>query len=117
MNYMDTRTGTVYTEQEIREAFEMFKDEMYPDGDALSFEEYMDGQLLAGKYGADGFVEAYWYACMVDNEDNDWGTGSYDLKEAKEWVEKNCDSPDAHIAVIREGDDPICVDIISREDF
>ena len=25
----------------------------------------------------------YWYAVLTDNEDNDWGTGSYDLDEAE----------------------------------
>ena len=25
----------------------------------------------------------YWYAVMMDREDNDWGFGSFDLDEAK----------------------------------
>lgn len=43
-----------------------------------------------------------WYAIMQDNEDTDWGIGSFDREEAiakaKSW--KNNGSPDAYIAVI-----------------
>ena len=56
----------------------------------------------------------YWYAVMMDLEDNDWGTGSYDLQEATEKVlayrANGC--PDAYIAVIDDGSDPVCVDEI-----
>ena len=51
----------------------------------------------------------YWYAVMVDNDDADWGYGSYSLDEAKEMV-KNY--PDGYIAVIDDGGDPICIDEI-----
>ena len=51
----------------------------------------------------------YWYAVMVDDDDIDWGTGSYDLDEAMEMVKKY---PEGYIAVIEEGNDPICVDEI-----
>lgn len=52
----------------------------------------------------------YWYAVMMDNDDNDWGTGSYNLSEAKEMVRKY---PEGYIAVIDEGNgDPVCVDEI-----
>lgn len=51
-----------------------------------------------------------WYAVMRDNEDDDWGTGSYNIDEAKEMVKAY---PEGYIAVIDEGDgDPICVDEI-----
>ena len=51
-----------------------------------------------------------WYAVMRDNEDNDWGTGSYNIDEAMEMVKAY---PEGYIAVIDEGDgDPICVDEI-----
>lgn len=53
--------------------------------------------------------KAFWYAVMQDNEDTDWGTGSYDLAEAKEMLKAY---PDGYIAVIEEGDDPICVEEI-----
>lgn len=53
--------------------------------------------------------KAFWYAVMQDNEDTDWGTGSYDLAEAKEMLKSY---PDGYIAVIEEGDDPICVEEI-----
>lgn len=58
--------------------------------------------------------KAYWYAVMTDNEDNDWGTGSYNLSEAEAKVAnlKKLGYEGAYIAVIDEGDDPICVDEI-----
>lgn len=55
-----------------------------------------------------------WYAVMRDNDDNDWGDGSYYLNAAKETVynmRKN-GFPDAYIAVIKLGNDPICIDEI-----
>lgn len=51
----------------------------------------------------------YWYAVMMDNDDTDWGTGSYDLDEAKRMV---AEYPEGYIAVIKEGNDPVCVDEI-----
>lgn len=48
----------------------------------------------------------YWYAVMTDNEDNDWGYGSFDLDEAIAMVAKY---PEGYIAVIDDGDDPVCV--------
>lgn len=55
-----------------------------------------------------------WYACMRDNNDNDWGVGSYDLEEAtatvKDWRENGLE--EAYIAVIEEGNDPVCVEEI-----
>ena len=51
----------------------------------------------------------YWYAVMMDNDDADWGYGSYSLDEAKEMV-KNY--PDGYIAVIDDGNDPICIEKI-----
>ena len=51
----------------------------------------------------------YWFAVMMDNEDNDWGTGSYNYDEAREMAIRM----DAeYIAVIEMGSDPICVDEI-----
>ncbi len=55
-----------------------------------------------------------WYAVMMNNEDNDWGTGSYNLDEAVKMAKQYRESgeKDAYIAVIEDGDDPICVDEI-----
>lgn len=53
--------------------------------------------------------KTYWYAVMQDSDDDDWGTGSYDLDEAKAMVAKY---PDGYIAVIDVDGDPICVDEI-----
>lgn len=60
-----------------------------------------------------------WYAVMRDLEDNDWGTGSFDLDEATQRVKQmRADGePDAYIAVIDNGDDPVCVDEIHDFDF
>ena len=61
----------------------------------------------------------YWYAVMKDNDDNDWGYGSYDLAEAEAMVNrfKSQGYADAYIAVIDEGTageptDPICIEEI-----
>ena len=58
----------------------------------------------------------YWYAVLTDNEDNDWGTGSFDRDDAERMLAKY---PDGLIAVIdgnydEEGNpttDPICIDL------
>lgn len=63
--------------------------------------------------------DKYWYAVLMDADDNDWGTGSFSLAEA--W-KKAAPYPDARIAVIDgkyndDGNptaDPICVDILYR---
>jgi translation initiation factor IF-3 len=50
-----------------------------------------------------------WYAIEKDEDDNDWGTGSFDYDEAVKMAhDQNC----TIIAVIEDGDDPICVDEI-----
>lgn len=56
----------------------------------------------------------FWYAVQMDEDDNDWGYGSYDLEEAKKMVKKY--GKDGRIAVIEEGNDPICVEIIKLEE-
>ena len=55
-----------------------------------------------------------WYAAMRDNEDDDWGTGSYDLEEARAMVKHNLDIyPDGYVAVIDESTaNPVCIDEI-----
>lgn len=66
----------------------------------------------------------YWYAVLRDRKDNDWGTGSFDLEEAKAMVKQ--DHPEeGFIAVIdanydEEGNattDGVCIDEIMQEDF
>ena len=64
----------------------------------------------------------YWYAVMMDREDNDWGTGSFDLDVAKAMAAKY---PEGFIAVIdanydEDGNattDGECVEEIMQEDF
>lgn len=56
-----------------------------------------------------------WYAVESGPEDNDWGTGSYDLKEAIEMAKKYGDG--AQIAVINNGPDPVCERVILADEF
>lgn len=59
--------------------------------------------------------EKLWYAALKDAEDNEWGFGSYSYEKAVEMAREW--GPDARIAVIEEGNDPICLEIILQEDF
>ena len=58
---------------------------------------------------------AYWYAVLEDADDNDWGYGSFNYEEAVKMA--RAIGKDARIAVICEGEDPICERIILQEDF
>ena len=55
-----------------------------------------------------------WYAVMIDNDDTDWGTGSYDMHDAIEMVRNNMDIyPNGYVAVIDvTTDNPVCIDEI-----
>lgn len=55
----------------------------------------------------------YWYAYETDEEDNDWGTGTFDKEEALETLRNN--DGIYQIAVIEDGSDPVCVDVITRD--
>lgn len=53
-----------------------------------------------------------WYACMLDNDDNDWGFGSYDLDVARNivcgWIHER--KLEAHILVIEQSEhDAVCI--------
>lgn len=52
-----------------------------------------------------------WYAVMKDNDDTDWGFGSFDLDEAMDMV-KPYIVDGGYIAVIDDGNDPVCIDEI-----
>jgi hypothetical protein len=56
-----------------------------------------------------------WYALQASEEDNDWGTGTYDREESiKIAKEKNY----FRVAIIEQGNDPICIaELINGEDF
>lgn len=56
-----------------------------------------------------------WYAALRDREDNDWGYGSDSLKKAERMALDM--GPDAYIAVIEDGDDPVCVREITKDEF
>lgn len=58
-----------------------------------------------------------WYAVQRDNEDNDWGYGSYDYDEAVQML-KDQDWQDGKIAVIEESEcDSLCVEEIAFKDL
>lgn len=59
-------------------------------------------------------MKNYWYAVLMDAEDNDWGYGSHNLREAKKMARQY---EDGRIAVINDGDDPICELVLEKEDF
>ena len=59
--------------------------------------------------------ENLWYAIMMDNEDDDWGTGCRSLEEAKKRIEelKASGCEEAYIAVINEiTGNPVCIEEI-----
>lgn len=54
-----------------------------------------------------------WYAVQYNGSDNDWGTGSFDLEEAKKMCRENGYK---RIAVIdMDGAEPVCIDEIEVE--
>lgn len=56
-----------------------------------------------------------WYAVLLNEEDNDWGTGSYGISEACRMLRNVRESgyAGARIAVVNVGEnDPVCVDEI-----
>lgn len=58
-----------------------------------------------------------WYAVMRNRDDNDWGYGFHNCDEAiQKAMEMRENNPDIYIAVIEEGNDPICIDEIYLDD-
>lgn len=55
MKYMDINSGEIWTEEEIKETYEQFKDEMPTTFE--SFEEYLDFLLKLGREKIGGFVK------------------------------------------------------------
>lgn len=55
------------------------------------------------------FEPVYWYAVMRDDEDTDWGYGSFDYDEALEMLRPYVNG---YIVKVEEGDDPVAVDEI-----
>lgn len=60
-----------------------------------------------------------WYAIQIGADDNDWGYGFETMEEAEAKAQEIAqDHPEdlVRIAVIEEGNDPICIDeIIIRQ--
>lgn len=54
-------------------------------------------------------VSLIWYAVEMDEDDNDWGTGSYSLEEAKEMAERM----DAKYIAVIDGSE--CVEVIEMD--
>lgn len=56
-------------------------------------------------------MKGLWYAVMRDLTDTDWGYGSYDPEEADNMMHQlQVDgNPHAYIAVISEGENPVCI--------
>jgi len=75
-------------------------DELY--GDFETEDELID--FMEREYGM-------WYAIMMDDDDTDWGFGSNDRDEAIS-LARSMDAK--YIAVIKMGDDPVCVDTIEE---
>lgn len=53
-----------------------------------------------------------WYAVVMDETDNDLGTGSHDLAEAMLMAK---DMNAKQIVIVEEGADPVAIDIIDVE--
>jgi len=95
----------------------------YEEAETKSNPDFMDAcEKLANQINEyleelqeDKMEGKFWYAAMKDADDNDWGFGSYDKEEAIEMA-KSFKTPDAYVAVIEEGNDPICVDEIHLND-
>lgn len=78
------------------------------------WEQYCNGDIDGAPEPEDPKPEL-WYAIMMDEDDTDWGTGTFDRDEAIARVkELRDDYPEAYIAVIENGPDPICVDTIKE---
>lgn len=70
---------------------------------------YIDDLRAGEKQYKEYIMGPVWFAAMKDMEDDDWGTGSFDIIEA---VEKALafGTSNAYIAVIADGKDPVLED-------
>lgn len=57
--------------------------------------------------------KSIWYAVLVDEDDNDYGTGSFDFIEACEMLE----SINGERIAIVDDNDGYCLDIIEKDDI
>lgn len=97
-----------FTQAELSEvAFNVYSREdgikYVVDNDIYYIEDCGDYTEIGNLEKVNNYFEsqAPWYAFERDYEDNDWGTGTFDKKEAMIWLFKaKKDYPDAHIAVI-----------------
>ena len=99
----------------IRDEFFLTEEEADATAEILIELEKSDRKSTR-KEGSKSMEQKLWYAVMRDREDDDWGYGSYDIEEAKQMLTEE-ESPEAYIAVIAEGENPVCVDEILREDI
>lgn len=96
MLYRNADTGEVFTLEEMKRLWEQFGHETKFD----TFEDFLDAHEKVDT----------WYAVQYDSDDNDWGTGSCDLDEAKQMCLENGYRQIAVIDVSSEY--PICVEVI-----
>lgn len=62
-------------------------------------------------------MKKLWYAVLENEDDNDWGYGSFSLNEAKEMCLK-LESKDSYIAVVEDdGYDSLCIAEIRQDEF
>lgn len=90
----------------------------YLDGESDHIEEMIE---TCREWGIieDGVEEQTWYAIEVDEDDNDWGTGSFEYDEAVKMLRETAEHhPDARIAVIKiDQYDSVCDRIITLADL
>lgn len=79
--YKELVTGEVWTEDEIRHEFEMFKTEVYGK-DAPTFEEYLEDRIRLGRDGAAGLKEVRHYVVWMT--DANGATSPIDTVDAPE---------------------------------
>lgn len=77
-----------------------------PDEDA---ENHYDGNIIK-EYSTE-----FWYAYLIDEDDTDWGTGTFDKDEAIRTLEESDEY--YAIAVIEMGHDPIAIEVIKKSDL
>lgn len=88
-------------DQKLREAYYVLESQN-PDEDA---EDHFDGDIIWGA--------SIWYAVLKDEQDDDWGTGSFDRAEAIKMMQEY---EDGMIAVI-DLHGNVCVEEIRKEDI
>lgn len=109
--YRNIDTNEIWSEDELRKAYNDFREESEYVSSFESFEDYLDDQLRQGRERIGGLAPV-WFAVQETSEDA-WDNGSYDLDEAKKMLQEQ---GNGLIAVIDE-DDNFCVEEMQYEDL